>query len=315
MTLSDTPAYHHYPMGPRYVSYNESIFVGYRYYDTAGAKVRFPFGYGLSYTSFAYSGLSVPAAVGKGEALAVRFCVTNTGDRAGAEVCQCYLHHENPSAFKPEQELAAFAKVFLQPGETKEVTLTVPPRAFSFYSVAAQDFVVEQGRYELRVGSSSRKLPLRAAVEAAGETGLRLPAAQLASAPYGALQDNRFPDAWFETLHPLPKQENRPARRGEFNRTTPLGELAVTWPGRLMRRVAYRVGGATTHFVRSPKVNRRIVRRMTSEFPVKNIVLMSDGLIDYDTVDALLDVCNGKGGGGRLLKGLGGALKKLRRRP
>lgn len=314
MTLSDTPAYHHYPMGPRYVSYNESIFVGYRYYDTAGAKVRFPFGYGLSYTSFAYSGLSVPAAVGRGEALAVRFCVTNTGDRAGAEVCQCYLHHENPSAFKPEQELAAFAKVFLQPGETKEVTLTVPPRAFSFYSVAAQDFVVEQGRYELRVGSSSRKLPLRAAVEAAGETGLRLPAAQLASAPYGALQDNWFPDAWFETLHPLPKQENRPARRGEFNRTTPLGELAVTWPGRLMRRVAYRVGGATTHFVRSPKVNRRIVRRMTSEFPVKNIVLMSDGLIDYDTVDALLDVCNGKGGWGRLLKGLGGALKKLRRR-
>ena len=276
--------------------------------------MRFPFGYGLSYTSFAYSGLSVPAAVGRGEALAVRFCVTNTGDRAGAEVCQCYLHHENPSAFKPEQELAAFAKVFLQPGETKEVTLTVPPRAFSFYSVAAQDFVVEQGRYELRVGSSSRKLPLRAAVEAAGETGLRLPAAQLASAPYGALQDNRFPDAWFETFHPLPKQENRPARRGEFNRTTPLGELAVTWPGRLMRRVAYRVGGATTHFVRSPKVNRRIVRRMTSEFPVKNIVLMSDGLIDYDTVDALLDVCNGKGGGGRLLKGLGGALKKLRRR-
>ncbi len=313
LSLSDTPAFHHYPMGPRYVSYNESIFVGYRYYDTAKAQVRFPFGYGLSYTSFAYSDLSASESVGRGEELALRFSVTNTGGRAGAEICQCYVHHEAPSAFKAEQELAAFAKVFLRPGETRQVVLRLPARAFSFYSPTEQDFVVEQGRYELRVGPSSRELPLRAVVTVAGETSLRLPAAQLASSPYGSIRDNRFPDDWFETLHPLPARENRPAQRGEFDRTTPLGELAVTWPGRLMRRIAYRVGGASIRFVRSPRVNRRIVRRMTSEFPVKNTVLMSDGLINYETADALLDVCNGRGGWKRLLRGLGTALKKLGR--
>ena len=309
LRLEDTPAFHHYPMGPRYVSYNESIFVGYRYYDTAKKPVLFPFGYGMSYTSFAYSDLQLPAQYDGSGAVVVSFSVTNTGSRAGAEICQCYLHREGSAAFQPEQELVGFAKVLLEPGETKRVSLTLSARSFAFYSVAAHDFVFEGGRCELRVGASSRSLPLCGEIELLAAPVEELLAYRADSA-YGRVRDNSFPTEQFLTLHPTLPKENRAAKPGEFGCDSTLEELSVTRTGRILRSIARRVGKKTIRFSDSPELNKKLIRRMTSEFPVKNAVLMSGGRIDYETAQALLDVCNGKGGRIRLLRGIKRAMKE-----
>ena len=307
--LEDTPAYYHYPMGPRYVSYNESIYVGYRYYDTAQKPVQFPFGYGISYTNFSYSDLALPAQYDGSGAAEISFSVTNTGTRAGAEICQCYLHREGSAAFQPEQELIGFVKVALEPGETKRVNLNLSARSFAFYSVAAHDFVLEGGKCEIRIGASSRELPLRGEMEILAAPLADLPAAYRADSAYGKVTDNRFPDEQFCTLHPGLPKENRAARPGEFDFDSTLQELSVTLPGRILRAVARKVGERSIRFSDSPELNKKLIRQMTSEFPVKNAVLMSGGRIDYETAQALLDVCNRKGGMGRLLRGLARALK------
>ena len=310
LALAQTPAYLHYPMGPKYVSYNESIFIGYRYYDTADKEVLFPFGYGLSYTSFQYSDLQVESSdTGK---VTIRFTVANTGSIAGAEICQCYVHPKTSVAFMAKQTLAAFQKVMLQAGQSTQVELVLAEDAFAFYSVAEHKFVVSAGEYEICVGTSSRTLPLCAQVARQGTMQLPLPQSQLASGYYGSISGNVFPDDEFAKLHPLPNENNTAAKRGEFGLDTTLGELKVTWLGRRVAQIAFQIGVHTNHFVKSPKVNREIVRQMTSELPVKNIALMANGVADFELTATLLDVCNGKGGKRRLLHQLHLALRRYR---
>ncbi|MFR1785426.1 MAG: fibronectin type III-like domain-contianing protein [Ruthenibacterium lactatiformans] len=154
--LEDTPAARHWPMGPDAVTYNESIYVGYRYYDKAHVDVRFPFGYGLSYTSFAYSGLTLSRKVlAPGKAIEVLFTVENTGAMAGVETAQVYVAHRNSAAHQPVRTLAGFARVALKPGERKTVCVTLPPSALEFYDVARHAFVVEAGRYECPWGGTA----------------------------------------------------------------------------------------------------------------------------------------------------------------
>ncbi|MDK2813416.1 MAG: beta-glucosidase [Clostridiales bacterium] len=310
LALAQTPSYLHYPMGPNYVSYNESIFIGYRYYDTVGKEVLFPFGYGLSYTSYKYSDLQVESS-GTGS-VTIRFTVTNTGNRAGAEVCQCYVHPKTPVAFMASQTLAAFQKVTLPAGESKHIELVLEDDAFAFYSVAEHKFVVSAGEYEICVGTSSRALPLCATVTRQGTMQLPLPQSQLATGYYGSISGNEFPDDEFAKLHPLPENKNIATKPGDFALDSTLGELRATWLGRQVWKIAFQIGVRTNHFVKSPKVNREIVRQMTAELPVKNIALMSNGLADFELTTALLDVCNGKGGKRRLLHQLHLALSRYR---
>ncbi|WVQ62915.1 uncharacterized protein L199_001064 [Kwoniella botswanensis] len=138
--------------------YSEGINVGYRYFDRKDhPKSTFPFGHGLSYTTFEFSDLTV-----KPEAFGVKatFTITNTGDLAGAEVAQLYVHDLAPVVERPEHELAGLKKVFLQPGESKQVTLNLDHKAFSFYSVQEKSWIGRRGDYEIRVGTSSTKIHL-----------------------------------------------------------------------------------------------------------------------------------------------------------
>lgn len=178
-------------MGPDAVTYNESIYVGYRYYDKAHVDVRFPFGYGLSYTSFAYSGLTLSRKVlAPGKAIEVLFTVENTGTMAGVETAQVYVAHRNSAAHQPVRTLAGFARVALKPGERKTVCVTLPPSALEFYDVARHAFVVEAGRYEVSVGRHSRCLLLHAAFTARGET-VALPPAHSAGGRTARLRTTR----------------------------------------------------------------------------------------------------------------------------
>ena len=153
----DNPSSVNYP-GGREVRYGEGIFVGYRYYDAKGVAPLFPFGHGLSYTSFAYSDLTAPAAAKIGEPLSVTAKITNTGAVAAKEVVQLYVRDQEASVARPPKELKGFAKVSLAPGESATVRFTLDRRAFAFYDAHAGQWVVEPGAFEILVGSSSRDI-------------------------------------------------------------------------------------------------------------------------------------------------------------
>jgi beta-glucosidase len=149
--LEDTPAFTNYPGERGQVHYGERVFCGYRWYDTRDIRPRFPFGHGLSYTTF-----EIGEAAWDGAAVRVR--VTNTGKVRGAEVVQVYVHDVEATVARPAQELKAFAKVWLDPGESQEVALPLDDRAFAFWDVAAHAWAVEAGEFELRIGTSSRAI-------------------------------------------------------------------------------------------------------------------------------------------------------------
>lgn len=157
--LEDNPAYMHYP-GKKDVHYGEGIFVGYRYYDTKGIEPQFPFGYGLSYTTFEYEELTVPEAVKQGEAFEVSVTVKNTGGVYGHEVVQLYVRDVDASVERPIRELKGFEKVGLAPGESKTLQFDLNPRSLSFYDVYLHDWVAEPGVFEVQVGASSADIRL-----------------------------------------------------------------------------------------------------------------------------------------------------------
>jgi beta-glucosidase len=158
--LEDNPAFINstYP-GAREINYGEGIFVGYRYYDKRGIEPLFPFGFGLSYTTFEYGEAKVEV---KAE-VEVAVKVKNTGKVAGKEVVQLYVADKNSSLPRPLKELKGFAKVALAPGEAKEVRFTLDQRAFSFYDPYRKQWVAEPGEFELLIGSSSRDIRAKAA--------------------------------------------------------------------------------------------------------------------------------------------------------
>jgi beta-glucosidase len=151
--LEDTPAFTDYPGEAGVVRYGEGIFVGYRWYDARDIEPLVPFGHGGSFTTFSWGD---PLVDGTAPELAVSVAVTNTGDRAGSEVVQCYLAPLDPPVARPPQELVGFAKLHLAPGETGRAEMTFGARAFARWDPGIHDWVVDPGRYELRLGASSR---------------------------------------------------------------------------------------------------------------------------------------------------------------
>lgn len=145
--------------GNKRVSYDERLKVGYRYYDTAQVKPRFPFGFGLSYTTFAYSDLKISGSLKSG--YRVSFTITNTGSRDGAESAQLYVHPLQSKADRPYKELKGFEKVFLKKGESRTMTIPLDAGAFSHYSTGSRNFEHEKGEYEILVGASSEDIRLK----------------------------------------------------------------------------------------------------------------------------------------------------------
>jgi beta-glucosidase len=156
LKLVDTPAYINFPGGNGEVRYGEGIFVGYRYYDAKQVPVQFPFGYGMSYTTFSYQNPKVSAASFKDvDGLTVSVDVTNTGRVAGKEVVQVYVHDHKSGLVRPPKELKGFAKVELQPGETRMVTINLDFRSFAYYHPAYKQWLTEDGDFDILVGASS----------------------------------------------------------------------------------------------------------------------------------------------------------------
>ena len=156
VNLIDTPAYLNYPGENGKVTYGEGLFIGYRYYEARQVPVQFPFGYGGSYTTFAYSNPTVSAASFRDtDGVTVTVDVTNTGSVAGKEVVQVYVHDRKSALVRPHKELKGFAKVALQPGETKTVTIPLDSRAFAYYHPGYGQWITEGGEFDILIGASS----------------------------------------------------------------------------------------------------------------------------------------------------------------
>jgi beta-glucosidase len=159
---SDNPCYTNYPGNV----YTEGIFVGYRYYDHANIEPLFPFGFGLSYTTFAYGNLAIDTnSLASNGTFSVSMEVENTGTRAGSEIVQLYIADVNCSVPRPPKELKAFKKVYLQPGEHKQVSFTLDKSALSFYDVANNRWYAEPGIFQVQIGSNSRDIRLTGSFE------------------------------------------------------------------------------------------------------------------------------------------------------
>jgi beta-glucosidase len=162
----DSPAYGNYPGKNLQVDYAEGIYVGYRYFDTKNVEPQFPFGFGLSYTTFEYSGLKVtPGKTSGGRPIEISLKVKNTGARDGAEVVQLYVHDGHSKIDRPVRELKGFQRVELKPGETKAVEFTLDRAALSYWSPDKKNWVAEPGTFEVQVGASSRDIRLHAPLE------------------------------------------------------------------------------------------------------------------------------------------------------
>ena len=269
----DTPAKDNFAGAWRTVQYREGLYVGYRYYQTAGVPVAFPFGHGLSYTSFAYSDL-------KASADGVTLTVTNTGTRAGMEIVQLYVAKPDAKIFRPAQELKGFAKVHLQPGESRTVTIPLDDKAFRYWNTQTNRWEIEGGQYELRVGASSADIRLTAAVEIAG-TDAPDPYAGKTLPHYRTGSVQNVPDAEWQTLlgHAIPQDKikiDRNMTLGELNHSrSPLGWLIWAVLTALLN-ASYKKG--------KPDLNILFQYNM----PLRALAKMTGGAISMGMVDGIV---------------------------
>ena len=270
---AETPAKDNFAGAGRTVQYREGLYVGYRYYQTAGVPVAFPFGYGLSYTSFAYSDLKVTAD-------SVTLTVTNTGAHDGAEIVQVYIAKPGAEIFRPAQELKAFARVPLAAGESRTVTLPLDDKAFRYWNTRTDGWEIEGGRYEVRVGASSADIRLTADVDICG-TNAPDPYAGKALPHYKSGSVQNVPDAEWEALlrHPIPQDKvkiDRNMTLGELNHSrSPLGWLIWAVLTALLN-ASFKKG--------KPDLNVLFQYNM----PLRALAKMTSGAISMGMVDGLV---------------------------
>ena len=284
---------HDLPLGPRYSEYRESIYVGYRWFDTVGADVAFPFGHGLSYTSFAWSDVEVAQPeVPAGDDVVVRVTVTNTGSRRGCDVVQVYLRPLSPSVHRPGHELAAFGKVELDPGESRIVELVLDARAFSFWSPAGAGWVAEPGDYDVEVGASSRDIRGTVRVTLTGD---RVPAVGEARdvPPAYAVPERgqRFDRASFESLLGRELPPNEPDTKGSFTVNTPLQQLGA---GPVMTRLRNAAAKQLGKAFGDDEVSQVMVRQSLNEGSLRMLSMFAQGKLDRSSIDAILLAANGQ---------------------
>ncbi|MEI2697946.1 MAG: glycoside hydrolase family 3 C-terminal domain-containing protein [Microthrixaceae bacterium] len=279
--VAQLPADRNFPGEARQVQYREGLYVGYRFHDSAGVPARFTFGSGLSYTTFDWDEVSVEGA---GTDLTVNVTVTNTGQRAGSDVVQVYVRDIESSIYRPDKELKGFAKVHLEPGAQERVAVTLDRRAFAVWDVAAHDWLVESGEFEILVARSS--VDVVEVVTAKVDSNDELTSNP---GPSGLVAD----DAEFRAMFGGSLPAMRPVR--PFTRNSTLEDLEVTAVGRLLSSVIVREGikRAAQEFPDPDDATIAMVRAALREGPARGLVLMGGGVVSFEQVDLLLEALNG----------------------
>ena len=286
LRYEDMPSAPYYPGREKTSEYREGLFVGYRYFDTAQKPMLYPFGYGLSYTQFRYSGLKIDGDT-------VSFSVENTGKMSGAEVAQLYIAPKTNGTFRPAQELKGFVRITLAPNEKKRAEITLSDRSFALWSTKHNDWVVESGEYEILVGASSRDIRLHGTVTRKGITEKLYDEPELA--PYYTGDVMAVPDAAFEALL------GRPIPQRNWDREAPFGFNDCVSQGEYLRGG---LGKAIYNGVRLVRNGLLLCgKKMAAnnfmyilDVPYRNIARMT-GIFNDEQVYALLKVVNREKGG------------------
>ena len=273
LRYEDTPAARYFPGRKQNAEYREGLYVGYRYYETANKAVRYPFGYGLSYTTFAYSDLKVNADK-------VTFTITNTGSVAGAEIAQLYVAKPDATVFRPAKELKGFAKVFLKAGESKTVTIPLDDKTFRYWNVATDSWEVEGGSYQLLVGANVQDIRLTAEIALPG-TGAPDPYAGRELLDYYTGNVQNIPDAEFEAL----LGRSLPEEKTAIDRTMTLGELHHS-----RSPLCWLIAGVLTLLLRSGEKRGKPNLNILFQYnmPLRGLAQMTGGIIGEETVDGLV---------------------------
>ncbi len=306
LALEDNSSYNYFPGTQVSVEYREGIFVGYKYYDTAKKEVRFPFGFGLSYTTFEYSDIKVSASgIKDTDTLTVSFKVKNTGTVDGAEVTQLYVSDVESTIYRPLKELKGFKKVFLKAGEEKQVDIILDKRAFAYYNVNINDWHIESGEFKILVGASSRDIRLETSVNVTSTVEAVIPDyRQSAPCYYGAdimnVSADAFKAVYGKELPPSVREKNAPFTVLNTIEDAQNGKCG----GRLYRLLIKFLGAET------------MAGAIATQTPVKNFISMSFGLFSPEMAKGLILILGeDKMGAGLkiILKGIPSLIKNLGR--
>ena len=293
LEYKDMPVSQYYPGTETTSEYRECIYVGYRYFETARKPVRFPFGFGLSYTGFEYNNLTVNDA-------GVAFDIRNTGERDGDEIAQLYVGLPGAKIFRPAMELKGFARVSLKAGETRRVTIPFDDYTFRYFNVQSNAFEVEGGQYDIMIGASCQDIRLRATMNVKG-TGKQNPYAAPAFECYKKCELDSIPDNSFQALL------GRRIPDHTWTKNQPLGMndtvRQLFYARNPIARLAYKV--------LTNKVNKAIAQGKPDlnmlfiyNIPFRGMGKMMNGMITMEMAEDLLTAVNGHGHKGifRLIK-------------
>ncbi len=289
--LSDSPCYEYFPGGPRQVEYRESIYVGYRYYTTAGVIPLYPFGHGLSYTDFSYEKLSVTAVDTAGHEYQVKVRIKNTGTFYGRETVQLYIKPPESFADRPEIELKGFEKAGLAPGEEAELVMNLDDRSFAYYSAEKGRWLTVAGTYEIHIGASSEDIRLKTRIEIGGEEQ-ESPTAE--PDIYSRLKNrpeavHSISTSDFEKRYCRPLPEN--ILPLQINRNTTLTDFTRTLAGKLFMIAVNKMSGSVDEIDEN---SAGMYDAMIKEMPLRGLAFLGGDILNLAMVDALVEMGNGR---------------------
>jgi len=280
MHYEDTPAYAYYPSKERSSEYREGPYVGYRYYTTAGKDVRFPFGFGLSYTTFEYSNITANEHE-------VRFVIKNTGDREGAEVAQLYVSLESDTVYRPMRELKGFARVELAAGEEKEVVIPFDDKTFRFFDIRTNTWEVESGTYRIQIGRNANEMELKTDVTIAG-TVKEGPYNEASLPSYFAGDIAKVDKDEFETLYGTELPDGKWG--GEIGINDAFCQFYYAKSG--LCRLIYKVmKGLLDKAIAKGEPNLDIL--FIYNMPIRGISRMTGGMVNMKMVYGITEIANG----------------------
>ncbi len=313
--LEDYIGSKYYVGAPKTSEHREGMFVGYRYYDSAKKQVAFPFGHGLSYTTFEYSDLKLSSdKISDNDKLTITFNIKNTGKYDGYEVAQVYVKDIESTIFRPEKELKGFDKVFIKTGESATVSIELDKRSFAYYNVDVKDWVVESGEFEILVGASSRDIKLSSVVSVKGNDNITHPDYK-ESAPvyYNMVDAEEIPVEQFEAIYGDKMPPNMPAKRGEFDKNTTIGEMKCCIIGKLFCKFAPAV--IKSQVPDADMTTMLMLQQGMEEMPMRGLSGVTSGLLDNIVTEGIILWGNRHRlkGLGKMLKGLFLSIKNIRK--
>jgi beta-glucosidase len=279
----DTPAYHYFPGKERSSEYRESLYVGYRYYETVGLNVLFPFGYGLSYTTFSYSDLKITKT-------GVTFCIKNTGFYDGAEIPQLYIGKQSDKIFRPIRELKGFTKVYLKSKEERRVTIPFDDKAFRYYNIHTNKWEIESGVYNISIGINAADMILQSEIQVEG-TDAKSPYLKESLPAYFSGKITKVDDYQFEQILDAPIPYGGWDTDGLIDINDAICQLyyAKSWLARFVYKVLTRIKN-NSEKKGTPNLNILFIYNM----PFRGIAKMTGGRVNMGMAKALVEIANGK---------------------